>query len=347
MRMKENCTKRRLNRAFITIEASLVFVIFIISYYIINTIALSIMTQSLTKKALYETILDISAYSTIADRLNIKDDFSTNEISFDSYKEILLKEFNEEFNLNNLIDNIKNQLLKDFDNFYNNKKVELVVGEIFKQKLKNIAGSKSKFGLISDIDDIKITKASMFEEGNNIALSIYYSLKIDTFNIFDFKDDIEQYVEIDTWIDTKKISNESIWNKSNFERGRYFADKIRHGKENPIKEGIGLDLYDPTRNAVSQVFSLNIFNTYYSENENINENFYEQLKIYYKEMEQNIVKAKGEITLENGDVVKLNKVNKNLLIVLPNEAEKLKFDNTKLKSIGNIELIFMEDAFND
>ena len=340
--------KRHLNSAFITIEASLVLFIFVISYYIVNTVALNIMTESITKKALYETVLDLSSYSLIVDRLNSTDDLTTQEVKFDNYKDIILKEISEDFNINDLFDSLKKQLSTDSMNIINKEVYKKLVKNIFVSKIYNINGSNNeKVGILNSIDDIKISELKLFEDGNKISIKIEYPINLDKYNIFNFKNNIIQYVEIDTWINRYKQKTDSIWQKSNFERGRYFAEKLRNNGEMIIERGVGLDLYNPETNTISQIFSLNIFDKSYSDNKVIKDYFYKQLEIYYKEMIVNLDKVKNSISLNNGETINLTNPILKLVIVIPNESRNLELDYSRLKEIGNIEFEFMEDAFID
>lgn len=340
--------KRHLNSAFITIEASLVLFIFVISYYIVNTVALNLMTESITKKALYETVLDLSSYSLIVDRLNSTDDLATQEVKFDNYKDIILKEISEDFNINDLFDSLKKQLSTDSMNIMSKEAYKKLVKNIFASKIYNINGSNNeKIGILNSIDDIKISELNLFEDGNKISIKIEYPINLDKYNIFNFKNNIIQYVEIDTWINRYKQKIDSIWQKSNFERGRYFAEKLRNNDEMIIERGIGLDLYNPETNTISQIFSLNIFDKSYSDNKVIKDYFYKQLEIYHKEMTANLNKVKNRISLNNGKTINLTKPILKLVIVMPNESRDLEFDYSRLKEIGNIEFKFMEDAFID
>lgn len=340
--------KKHSNSAFITIEASLVLFIFVISYFIVNTVALSIMTESITKKALYETAFDLSSYAVIVDRLNSTDDLETHGISFDNYKKIILNELDEDTNLSNIFDSLKKQISNDVQNFVNKEVYKQIVKNIFANKIKNINGSNNgNIGLLESVSDVKISDVRLFEDGNKISIKINYPINLDKFNIFNFKNNVTQYAEIDTWINRYSKITDSIWHKSNFERGRYFAERLRNGDEIAIKRGIGLDLYNPETNTISQVFSLNIFDKSYSENKTIKDNFYKQLDIYYKEMNANLIKVKNKIITNNGETINLSNPNLKLVIVMPNEAEGLLFDNTRLQAIGNIEFKFMEDALID
>lgn len=340
--------KKHLNSGFITIEASFVLFIFIISYFIVNAVALSIMTESVTKKALYETALDLSSYAVIVDRVNSTDDLTTHAISFDNYRKIILNELDEDTNLVSLFDSLKKQLTNDVQNVVNKEVYKQIVKNILVSKIKNIYGSNNlNIGLLESFNDVQISDLRLFEDGNKISIKINYSINLDKFHVFNFTNDVIQYVEVDTWINRYSKLRDSIWHKSNFERGRYFAERLRNNGEIAIKRGIGLDLYNHETNTISQVFSLNIFDKYYFENEKLSENFYKQLDIYYKEMIANLIKVNNKIITINEEVINLANPNLKLVIVMPNEAKELSFDSTRLQAIGNIEFKFMEDALID
>lgn len=341
----------------ITIEASLVFFVFIVAYIALNNLAIGLLTESLTRKALYETGLDISSYVMLSDRINQTNLLQSQEIDNDEYikvfEEMLLDESVEGEDLLQLI---KDKMLGDGGKYLKNKSLEVFVNRIFEQKIENLGNYEvlDKLGLVDGLDGIKFEEVSILESEGDISLSITYDFALDKFNYFNLKYPVRQnfHTNLSLNSDNENEYFSSIWNRSNFERGKYFANEVRSSEGTPIKPGQGVDFIDQNGYIV-QVFSLNIFKSSYSEESAdryiIHQGFFEQVKGYYMEMIEN-VESIDKVTLEDESIVSIDKNKRKILIILPEESPQMTNINdiqNELTSIVNIEIIYKEKVFSD
>lgn len=330
----------------ISIEASLVFIVFVISYFIINSVAYSIMFESYTRKSLYETGQELNLFMQIIDSANYSKDLATKSFDSSIYKDLISEELNEgQINLSNVFNKLSKQTEEDAYNLIKKHITKEFVKGMFLAKLENINYNLYKSGLVKE-KDFEISKLKIFEDGTNIEIALTYTYKLDKFSIFPFENKVEQNYLIASPAENLNISNminDSIWQKTNFDRGRYFAKFLRDKSNNPIEIGNGLDFYDEESDSLVEVYSLNIFKPTYSYKTSgkylLKEDFIKQLSIYHNKMLENISKYKGEYKGKNSK----------LLIVLPEEAlsmTDLSSYMNEVKQIGNIEFIYMERALD-
>lgn len=339
--------KKSANRGSITIEASLVLTIFIIFFVILHSISLSIMFESVTRKALFETGISISTYSQMIDILDNSKKIKTEKIDTKKYIDLLKEGFDD----SNLIDLIK--LAKDDGiNLSKNAIIKNMISKIFRNRLNNYIKIKNfeKFGIKDGLQGFNFKNISILESDNIIELELEYSFNLDKYNFFNHSNKVNQKILINAWTDNQAENNKSIWNKSNFVRGRYFADLLRN-KGIGIKPGYGVDIFNNDTNTLIQVFSLNIFNKSYStktgEKYRIKEEFLNQIKIYYKELKKNVSRLKNPLKTLDGNNINIKNPNSKLLIILPLETEEytdIKNIISEINKIGNIEILYLEKA---
>lgn len=346
---------KSLNKGFITIEASIVFIIFTISYIIVNSIALDIMAESITKKALFETGMEVTSYMNILDKFNLLNFVNTEKLDNSKYIDILSKGLENNFNKDIFLE-FSNIIKKDISSFTKNKILKSLIKKLYISNLINLTNQEFiNKNIVKGIEGINITDIKFLEEGRRVSLAIEYDFKLDKYNLFGFKNKVVQNFISDVWIKSgiDSIKN-SIWNATNFERGIYFARKIRKNNLIPLKTGRGIDIYEDTTNTIVQVYSLNIFDKTYSSKKGdkyfINKKFIETIKVYYKNMLDNYNKHKGEFITENGEKISILKPKFKLLLILPEETNNLtnlQEINSEMQNIGNIEFLYMEKAIND
>lgn len=352
-KMWTNYMKKFLNDGSVTIEASFVFVIFITAYLTINSIAMSIITESITRKAVFETGMDLATYTQIADRIGLADIVETNTIDEEDYKNIIMDELKSGSSGQQALSKIIDLLKKDIKEESKNNLFKQILESIFLAKINKINGASKLEDL--GIQNFHIENLSILENNSQIEFSIKYKYKLDKFGIFSFQNDIEQKFLVDTWSSLISSSNdESIWNRTNFERGRYFLEKVRSENVVALKTGRGFDIYDTNTNTLIQVYSLNIFDQSYSNlmdgKYNIDEGFNDQLKVYYKKLEDNIKKYGDKVITSNGNEIEIANPEKKLYIILPEETKAMTDINYKINELDNldeIEFLYMEKAFND
>lgn len=348
------------NRGSISIEASLVSIIFILGYFIINNIAMNILVESITRKTLFETAVELSTYIQILDEFDLSENIETSSFDFENYKDILYKGIDTDFErgVSTIIDDLYNQIKNDSINSLKNNSYQRIMKLIFSNKLKEIKNDINieKLGLVGGIDGIDFSNSKILENGNEIDLTIKYKFNLDKFGLFSYKNEITQKQILNLWISkTSKLDLETIWKSSNFIRGRYFANSmISHLNAIPTKKGKGIDFYNNETNTLIQVFSLNIFDKTYSNFESdkykLKEEFLKVVKNYYKKIHENTEKLKGIIETANGEVMSISNPNLKLILILPEEAEDLTnikdYYNYINQNFGNTEFIFMEKNFN-
>lgn len=345
------------NKGAITIEASIVFIIFTAGYLLLNSISMGLMVESMTRKALFEVGMDMSHYIQIVDRVGLNDYVRTETVELDDYKNLIIEDFNNQIDgeeggdiVSSLLDLAKRDALGRTKKFGMDK----IVSRLFVKKLRSIRPDLDIKNTFS-IDKFDFSESKILENGNQIRLKLNYNFKMDSLGIFSVKNNISQVFLTDTWINNiKKNKFYSIWDESNFERGRYFASKIRSESKLGLKTGKGFDYFDKDTNTLIQAISLNIFDRTYTNEEQgkyyIKEEFFKLLKRYDNEMKKNYKKVANTMEQINGELLELNKANIKLLIILPEEAMQRTDLENYLSQIHNnqsIEFKYLEKAFND
>lgn len=343
--------KKFSNEGSATIEASLVFIVFIAAYLIINSVALSLMTESITRKAAFETGMELASYIQISERIGLSDIMKTNTVDIDDYKNIIAAELNSGDFSDEAFTKILDLFLNDLEFSAKKKLFTKLVEDIIHSKIKRLNGTKNIEDL--GVKNLNIEDLSILENNSQIEFTINYEYELDKLGIFGFKNEISQKFLTDTWTTAKSNSSlDSIWDQTNFIRGRYFLDRIRSENIIGLKTGRGFDIYDNKTNTLIQVYSLNIFKQTYSDNAGdkytIKDRFIEQINTYYKKLDDNINRYGNKVITLNGNEINILNPNKKLYIILPLEAEEM----TNIKEIigklsGEIEFKYMEKAFND
>lgn len=192
---------------------------------------------------------------------------------------------------------------------------------------KEYLDGKSTVYLSNKLD---FSKSNILNDGM-IELVLEYDIIVDSFSIFSIKRPIQQRAVIQTAIKSEPVENkeESIWQQDNFVRGRYFINYYREDKQAyVIKTGQGLDFYNSDQQMITQLFSLNIFNNSYTSEEEDGykikqEDLIRKLTSYANQLDNNLIKASGQLSLDNGQIIKIPAdVKKELFIVMPNEAKE-------------------------
>lgn len=232
-----------------------------------------------------------------------------------------------------------------------------MIKELFVKKLENLSPKQNfeNLGVIGGKMGFNFNELKLLESGNEININLVYGFKLDRFGFITKKNKISQNFLVEAWINNKKSNNfDSIWNETNFERGRYFANKTRNETRYPIAPGQGFDYYESNTNTLVQVISLNIFNKTYSEKKEeiyeVRDDFIKKIKIYYKEVEKNWDKIDGNLAGMDMKELKINNPKIKLEIILPEESlEKtnLKSYMNEISSIGNISFLYIEKALNE
>lgn len=335
------------NRGAITVEASLVFVVFVLGYLIINSISINLTVQSLTRKALFETANEVSYYIQLADTFFSKSDLETDEFDINQYKELIKKEIASGMDIEKLLNQLIEIAKGDLQNISKKNTFLGIIKNIF---LKNITKLNVKYNIANahikgGINGLKFNESKLLENGNNIEINLKYKYIIGKFGLLNFEDDIEQVASLDTWVtNISKNKKNSIWTASNFVRGRYFANKIREEKDS-IDVGFGFDFIEDGK--ILKVISVNIFNNSYSNENSIIEGFFNLLENENKKMLEQYEKT-NIVRMQNGKEIKIKEYTPRLFLILPEEALKGTDISKYIERISKYgEITFLEKAFVD
>lgn len=346
------------NKALITIEASLVSMIFLSGYLILNSVAMGLITESITRKALFEMGMDVSAYLQVVDKIDKSNDISNQKDYFETYKEEIIEKLDSEFNFNNILNTIFKLTKKNLRSSIKTEVYNNAFLPLFYNKLNSINSyyRLSEYNIKNKIKNIRFENTHIYQNGNLLELNLKYSYSPDVFGLLSLKNNVNQKVVIDNWVDRKnnKLPFNTIWYKSNFERGWYFADLIRSNTDIPLKGGTGFDYYDESTNSLTQVISLNVFASHYSEKIGdkyiISNNFNEQIKIYMNKVIENYKKYKDKIYSKSGELMSIDNPKLKLKIIMPEEAKRMTNIKEIIKNLENkteLEFKYLEKVFND
>lgn len=342
------------NKGSATIEASLVLIIFIMGYLILHSLSINLLVESITRKALFETGMDLSNYIQFVDTLEEVHNIKTSEIDLKDYEELIIKSITSN---NSFIKDLFTLVKKDLRSEVQKKSYKFIIKKIFSEKISSIKSdvNYNNLGVENGIDGINISDIKILENSNSLQLEINYDFKIDKLGLFSYRNNVNQSVNIGSWAREDKNTPDkfsSIWDKSNFFRGKYFANEFREKYPGiVIKKGSGVDLYDVNNNTIIQIYSLNIFDKTYSEKTEdgyiLKEDFNKTIKSYYKKLLFNINNMNNTFVSEDGRNFEINKPIEKLVIILPEEAKVLFNLNNIEKEVRNIEFLYLEKAIND
>lgn len=317
---------------------------------------MGLITESLTRKALFEMGMDISAYLQVLDRMGKSQNLENKSVNFETYKENIIEQLDGEFNLNNILDTIFKLTKENLKSSTKTKLYNNAFLPLFYNKLASINSHHKLSNNMSKnkLENIRFENTNIYQSGNLLELNLKYSYSPDVFGLLSLKNNVSQKVVIENWIDKKNngSSFHSIWDESNFERGWHFANLIRTNTTIPIKRGTGFDYYEESTNLLVQVISLNVFTPYYSEKVGekyiISNYFNEQIKIYMNKVIDNYKKYKDKIYTKSGQLIQGNNPRLKLTIIMPEEAEYMTNIKEIIKNLENkidLEFKYIEKAF--
>lgn len=233
---------------------------------------------------------------------------------------------------------------------------------------------KSLLQIEDGFSGINFSASNILGDGKTISVIAIYKIKVNTFGLVDKTLNICQKAQTMAWLpyyaetlaspDLAQGGSGSIWNETNFTRGQYFVREEKDkSKENCVESGQGIDLYYKDTGKVVEIYSLNVFNSSYSYNtgniENASdyspneENISKRIYNYVKDYKKDISECGNRITMESGSEEKFSPKEKELVIVVPNEAKgQDAFENVfdtlkseiKSKNGINLKIVYSEDA---
>lgn len=362
----KSLTKYREDEGIITIEASLVFVVFFMGFLILNSLFLSTYTESNTKKAIHSMAIELSHYSLILEKAGLSSYFEMGEKS-DLLEELIkigkknIKDLGDEtFEAKSFYKDI----LSLFSDKASYQAKSYLYNKAFRQMIKKHLKSDAYLinkGIVNDYEGLEFSNSRILDDGD-FEINLTYTIDSTRFLPFKLSRKIKQKALISTNIEGTSLKfssqdedkEDSIWTKDNFTRGRYFATYIRKNTSGRVlKLGQGLDLYSPEENLVSQFHSINIFSKSYSDFKDgkysiKTDDFLLDVEKKVGELEANIAKAKGKVALHDGQILKIGEdVKKELILVLPEEAkdyeELRKLNGKNLKGV-KLNIMFLEKS---
>lgn len=358
-------TKDR-QKGIITIEASLVFFLFVMGYIYINYMALSSHVESNIKKALNETCLELANYGQVLDNTRALEYVSKSDSSnllkeLSEKGEKLLKE--EDFSIDKTIKEIKEALIDAGDK----KAKEIAYNKLLRAMLKKNLPRKDyleKVYIKNGARGLDFSKSRMFDKGD-IDLILEYEFSIELVKGIRISRKVGQEAFVTSKLEfAEKVNNnsnsdqenkeDSIWQETNFKRGKYLASYVRSLRLGQVlKSGQGLDIYNQKENTLYQFHSVNIFSKSYSHESGgsyqLKEAELEKLFMNFaNKMSSNIAKLGGRALSDQGqDISFMASPNRVILLVLPNEAkdfeERLLDIAAKVKGYS-FKLIYKENA---
>lgn len=328
------------NRGLYTVEGAFTIVIFTALFMMLLSIIPIIRTESVVQAAINQTAMEVSEYSYAVCSATV-----VNE-NTDSLKAIL------------------SSVEREAKGFTTGSIIckELTENRIDEKTLKNIDDG---------YDGLNFSYSNILGDGETISVIVIYKINVETFGFVDKTLTICQKAQTKAWLpydaeilDATDTDSSSIWSQTNFVRGKYFLEKIKdENKAINVKSGQGIDLYNEETGKVTEIFSLNIFESSYSYNaDDLNvadnyspntDNLEKQIYSYVSDFESDISKCGQTIEMADGSTKNLNVNSKEIIIVLPKEAKENKnfvsffrIIKTEIKFYRDITLkyVYMEEA---
>lgn len=303
------------DRGSVSIEASLVLFTFLLGFLAVNFMALNALVETRTKLLLDNACVDLNNYIYFNDRLKIVD-----EQKADEYIDKLLDKNKIE------IEGVEGRTIR-------NNPVTL------RLKIKVLMGKYLERPLDEFFNDLGISRMSflrsrVLDDNKNIEVVMEYDLDYQLFSLFRRKRHLVQVCHLVTHRpllekdqEDEKGQEKSMWQESNFTRGKYYVNEIRQENKGQIcKTGQKIDLYDESGQTLTEIFSVNLFTSSYSSLDNgsyrLKEDYVKKfledkaLKLY-----DDIEDLKGSIEMEEGTIKKLSgRESRQIILVVPEEA---------------------------
>ena len=225
--------------------------------------------------------------------------------------------------------------------------------------------------IMNQIDGGKInySASNTLGDGRTISLVAIYDIKVETFGLVDKRLHICQRAETLAWLpynvsilNPDYETKSSIWDETNFTRGKYFVTQVKGSTPVcEVESGQGFDLYYRDEGKVVEIVSLNVFSPSYSycngkkndpqsyspNSENIEKQLDKIIAAYKKDIKQ----SKNDILMADGSYAPLLIEEKELILILPNEAQTDAFSSYFENLIGKyanegfkVQIQYSEDA---
>lgn len=201
-----------------------------------------------------------------------------------------------------------------------------------------------KQGVNKGLSGIDFTGSHMPESDKDICLDAHYEIKLQTFGLMNRTISINQRAKTKALCSAKSLAerlglnaNEkhtSIWQESNFFRGKYFVSGIKNANgDYAVKSGQGIDLYNPVNGTVIECYSLNIFSKTYRDTEA----FLKEIESCAKDFKKDLSELGNTIEMEHGEPLKVGPVKEKIMIlIVPEEAAKDEEALSKIESAAGL-----------
>lgn len=327
-----------------TVEGAFTIVIFTVLIMMLLSIITIIETEAEIQSAIDQTAMQLSQYSyAVGDKVNVDNDETT-----------LLK---------SILQDAKREL------------VGFATGSALCEPLaKSRIDEKYLYLVDGGASGLNFSASNVLGDGRTINVTVIYRINVNTFGLFDKQLTVCQKARTAAWlpyyadelaaVPSDSAGRSSIWHETNFARGKYFVAEQK--EKNPaigVSPGQGIDFYDKETGRVTEVFSMNIFNSYYSFNSGDpavagdyapnEEMLSKQLNEYVRDYKKDIRQCGRTITMDSGAEERFTVNEKEMILILPNEAEGLEnfdsffrdFRTSTLEKDGiNLKIIYREDA---
>ncbi|NLL62973.1 MAG: hypothetical protein GX241_01825 [Ruminococcaceae bacterium] len=309
--------------------------------------------ESVVGEALNEAALELSQYSYAVTKAE-EMDFSIGEQLFE-----------------NLPLFIRDTFVKGTDSIIKMGANEIICSEIVKEKInvgdEDIDNWLKRKGVVDGYDGLHFFLSDILGNEKDIDIIVVYKVQVEAFGLIDKTLTICQRAKTAAWlpcnVEFANIGEEnkhgSIWQETNFIRGKYFVAQLKEMYlKQAVESGQGVDLFFEEENKLISIFSMNVFATSYSDKDfnPKKENIYLQLEKYVKDINADIKKLSGEVVMVDGSVRRISNPEKEILIVVPAEAETMETMNKTLfvisKELKNlygvsIKYVYLEEALNE
>lgn len=336
MSTSTSCEK---TRGSYTLEGALALTVFTACLMALLSILTVIKTEAEIGDALHETAMELSQYSYVYGRTEFLKDEAESKIPI----------------LKKLLDS-DGEGLSDLA-LTGPGVAKLLTKENFARD--NVDEWLKKQGIEKGYEGLDFRDTQVLMDGKTIVVAVQYDLKVQGFSFLDKT--IHHRVAACTYgllptdsalkAARQKQTESTIWQETNFVRGRYFAEKVRSAAEYgvPVKTGQGIDLYDAATGTYVEVESINLFLPTYATSPTgelsagmeatdfspKKEAVEKAMFGYTKGLSKDITKLGKEVTLADGSTVKTVPGKKKILIlIVPEEVEQNRQMTALLSSLS-------------
>lgn len=324
------CSEDR-TRGSYTVEGALALTVFTICLMALLSILNVIKVEAEVEDALSETAMELSQYSYVMGRTEYLKDAADEHLP--ALKKLLSLDGEKGFS----------------DLALTGPAVaKLLVRENFARD--NVDEWLKSQGVRGGYEGLDFRDTQILMDGKTITVAVTYDLDIQTYGLF--SKTLHQRLAAVTYglLPTDaalkaghvKPAESTIWQESNFVRGKYFANELRDAGQYgaPVKPGQGIDLYDRATGTYMEVNSLNVFLPTYSSLETTTDRsafadaasyvprvdeIEKALFGYTKGLTKDISKLGGEVVMADGSSVEAVPAKRKVLVlILPEETPQNK-----------------------